>query len=511
MSQTSSKTIAKNTAFLYARMILVMLVTLYTSRVILSTLGEVDYGIYNVVGGIVTIMTFLNGALGASTSRFLTFHLGKGDLIGLKNTFAATLNLHLAVAFLVILLGETIGLWFFYTQLNIPVDRVSAAFWVYQFSIITTCINFTQVPFNATLIAHENMSIYAYVGLYEAFAKLIIAYLISVSPIDNLVFYAGLLMLNTCLVQLFYRFYTRTHYEECHFRFFWDSKLYRQLMSYSGWDMFGGIATVCQGQGVNILLNIFFGPAVNAARAIAIQIQSAVTMFVNNFMVAARPQVIKSCASGDYERMYSLTFYSCKFAYLLMYAMVLPLCFEMDFILRVWLGEYPDNTKVFAIIILITALVNTWHSGFLMAYHAIGKIKTGNMINGTFMILTLPASWLLLKFFELDAYWVFIVILVTNFITHIISWIIVHSYIPFSYRKLLKSVYVPTFLISIVGLLVPFLICRNFTEGWTRLFINTLFSICNICTLSWWVAFSEQERKSIIAGIKKVLKIKNNA
>ena len=212
-SNSSAKTIAKNTAFLYVRMILVMVVSLYTSRVILATLGEEDYGIYNVVGGIVTMMVFLNGALGASTSRFLTYHLGKDDSCGLKNTFAATLNLHIGVALLVVFLGETIGLWFFNTQLNIPAERISAAFWVYQFSIITTCINFTQVPFNAPLIAHENMSIYAYVGLYEALSKLGIAYLIKISPIDNLIFYAGLLMLNTCLGQVGYSRYSRRNRE----------------------------------------------------------------------------------------------------------------------------------------------------------------------------------------------------------------------------------------------------------------------------------------------------------
>lgn len=485
-------------------MVLVMLVTLYTSRVILSSLGETDYGIYNVVGGIVTIMAFLNSALGSSTSRFLTFYLGKKDTESLKKTFAATLNMHLGVALLVALLGETLGLWFFYTQLNIPNERMTAAFWVYQFSIVTTCVNFTQVPYNASLIAHENMSIYAYVGLYEAFSKLIIAYLITISPIDNLIFYSGLLMFNTIAIQLFYRYYTIKKYVECRFMMFFDKKLYRQLIGYGGWDMFGGVAVVCQNQGVNILLNIFFGPTINAARAIALQIQSAVTMFVNNFMVAARPQVIKSYAAGDYERMYSITFYSCKYAFLLMLAMVLPLCFEMNFILKIWLGEYPAHTLIFSILVLIIALANTWHAGFLMVYHAIGRINTGNAVCGTMMILSLPISWILFKFFHVDAYWVFLVILIINFSTHIISWVIVHSYIEFSWSKLFFSVYTPTFTIAILGIIPPYVIIGCMDEGWLRFAINTFFTVVNILFLSWIIAFSTEERKQIISVLYRL-------
>ena len=310
-----------------------MVVTFFTSRIVLQVLGETDYGVYNVVGGIVTMMAFLNGALGASTSRFLTFHLGRGDQEALKKTFAATLNLHLLIALLVIILGETIGLWFFYEKLNIPDDRMVAAFWVYQFSIITTCINFTQVPFNASIISHENMSIYAYVGLYEALSRFGIAYLIYLSPIDKLIFYALIYMLNTVLVQLFYRLYTKRLYSECRFQFVREKSLYRQLLTYGGWDLFGGMASVAQGQGINIVLNLFFGPSVNAARAIAVQIQTGVTAFVQNITVAFRPQVIKSYACGDTARMYSLTFKAAKYSYALMLALSIPICFEMPFIL----------------------------------------------------------------------------------------------------------------------------------------------------------------------------------
>lgn len=310
-----------------------MLVAIYTSRVILDVLGASDYGIYNVVGGVVSMMSFLNSALGASSSRFLTYELGRRDQDKLNRTFSASLNLHISVALIVFIVGETLGLWFFYEKLVIPNDRIVAAFWVYQFSIITTMISFTQVPYNASLISHENMSIYAYVGLYEAISKLSIVYLLTISPIDKLIFYGLLLMLNSVGIQLFYRFYTTKRYEECRFRIVKEKSLYKTLLGYSGWDLFGNVAIICQGQGINILLNIFFGPVVNAARAIAFQIQNAVSMFVGSFLTAVRPQVVKNLAEDNTSEMYRLTFSAAKFAYLLMLALVLPVCFEINFIL----------------------------------------------------------------------------------------------------------------------------------------------------------------------------------
>ena len=366
--ESTGKTIAKNTVFLYVRMLVVMAVTFFTARVILKSLGATDYGIYNVVGGVVTMLGFLNSALSASTSRFLTYELGVGDTEKLKNTFSASLNLHIAIALLVLIIGETLGLWFFAHKLVIPEDRMTAAFWVYQFSIITTMVNFTQVPYSATLISHENMSVYAYVGLYEAFMKLAIAFVIMYSPIDRLIFYGFLLMANTVTIQLFYRYFTKRRYDECRFRFVKDKSLYKTLIGYSGWDLFGNLASVCQNQGVSIVLNLFFGPLVNAARAIAVQIQTAVKMFTRNFMVAVRPRVVKNFAENKYDEMYGLTFTAIRLSLVLMMALVLPLLFETDFVLKIWLDEgYPPETALFARIILISAFFDTTFSHTLKA------------------------------------------------------------------------------------------------------------------------------------------------
>lgn len=494
---TSNKTIAKNTMFLYIRMAIVMVVTFYTSRVILQVLGASDYGIYNVVGGIVTMMAFLNSALGSSSSRFLTYELGTGNMDQLKKTFSASLNLHIAVSVLVLIVGETVGLWFFYEKLVIPEERMNAAFWVYQISIFTTMVSFTQVPFNASLIAHENMSVYAYVGLYEAISKLLIVYLLLISPFDHLIVYAVLLMLNSFGVQMFYRFYTRRKYEECRFRWVKDKELYKKLSNYSGWDLFGNCAVICQNQGINILLNLFFGPVVNAARAITFQIQGALNQFVNNFLTAVRPQVVKSFAVKDYDRMYGLTFTAAKYSYLLMLALMLPLCFEIRFVLKIWLGDnIPDYTFEFSTIVMITYLMETFHSASLMSYHAIGRIKTGNIIGGSMMILALPVSYLCLRF-DLPPYSVFIVVFCINFIQMFFGWWLIRRYVTFEWNTLIQKTYLPTILITIMSCIIPYIIVFNMTEGLLRFLIVIISIEFPLFFLTYFIAIEKEDRIKI--------------
>lgn len=505
---TSNKRIAKNTMFLYIRMMVVMVVALYTSRVILNTLGATDYGIYNAVGGIVTIVGFLNSALGGSTSRFLTFALGEGNKKKLKDTFGAALNLHICVALLVLVVGETIGLWFFYEKMIIPEERMTAAFWVYQFSILTTMVAFTQVPYNASLIAHEEMSIYAYVGLYEAISRLAIALLIALSPIDKLVFYGLLLLINTVAVQVFYRWYAVKHFAECRFSLVRDKALYKQLLSYGGWDLFGNLAVVCQGQGVNLLLNVFFGPIVNAARAIAFQIQGAVMQFISNFMTAVRPQVIKSYAEGNVDRMYKLTFYTAKFSYMLMLALVVPICYEIHFILQLWLGDsVPSETALFAVIVLITYTWRTFHVAALMPYHAIGRIKTGNVTIGSLMIASLPIGYILFKLGS-PAYSVFLVILAIEVVGMFAIWWLIHTYEYFPYRQLFTKVLVPCGIVTFLTLLLPTCILYFLEDGWLRFCLILLASEISLSLSALYVGLNKEERTRIFSLVKN--KIKHN-
>ncbi len=507
---TNNKRIAKNTMFLYIRMMVVMVVALYTSRVILNTLGATDYGIYNVVGGIVTIVGFLNSALGGSTSRFLTFALGEGNEEKLKKTFGAALNLHICVALLVLVVGETIGLWFFYEKMIIPDERMTAAFWVYQFSIITTMVAFTQVPYNASLIAHEKMSIYAYVGLYEAISRLAIALLIAVSPIDKLVFYGLLLLINTVAVQVFYRWYAVKHFAECRFSLVRDKTLYKQLLSYGGWDLFGNLALVCQGQGVNLLLNVFFGPIVNAARAIAFQIQGAVMQFVSNFMTAVRPQVIKNYAEGNVDRMYKLTFYTAKFSYMLMLALVVPISFEINFILKLWLGDnVPDDTALFAVIVLVTYTWRTFHIAALMPFHAIGKIKKGNVTIGSLMIASLPIGYIFFKF-GCPAYTVFLIILAIEIVGMFAIWWLIHNYEYFPYRNLFSKVLVPSGVVTLITISLPLYIINNYDDGWIRFFSICLISEVLLLISSLYVGLNSEERGRLFSFVRNKLNHNKN-
>lgn len=501
-SVSDNKRIAKNTIFLYIRMMVVMLVSLFTSRVILNTLGATDYGIYNVVGGIVTIVSFLNSALGASTSRFLTFALGEKNIQKQKSTFGACLNLHIGIALLVLILGETIGLWFFYEKMVIPDERMVAAFWVYQFSILTTMVSFTQVPYNASLIAHEEMSIYAYVGLYEAISRLIIAYLITISPIDKLVFYGLLLLINTIVVQLFYRWYAVKHFEECRFSLVKDKVLYKRLLSYGGWDLFGNLALVCQGEGVNLLLNVFFGPVVNAARAIAFQIQGAVTQFVSNFMTAVRPQVIKNYAEGNVDKMYTMTFYAAKFSYILMLALVVPIIYEIRFILGIWLGDaVPDETALFAVIVLMTYTWRTFHIAALMPYHAIGKIKTGNVTIGSLMIATLPIGYVLFKC-GCPAYSVFLAIFAVEIVSMFAIYWLIHRYEYFPYKYVFTKILIPCGLVTVFTMIVPAFITHLMNDGWARLIIVGISTELSLLLSALYLGLNKEERTRIFSFIK---------
>ena len=314
-----------------------MLVSLYTSRVILNTLGVEDYGIYNVVGGVVSMFAFFNSAMSSATQRFLSDEIGKGDFVQLRKTFNATQVIHIGIAVFIFILAETVGLWFVKTYLVIPPERLEAAIWVYHFSVLSFMVSIIQVPYNATIIAHERMNVYAYVSIIEVSLKLLIVFMLRWITYDKLKLYGILHFGVVFIIAAIYRVYTRRNFEESKFEFVKDQKLYKTLISYSVWNLFGNIAGVAKGQGVNILLNIFYGPVVNAARGIAMQVQAAVNSFVSNFQMAVNPQIIKSYAADEREYMYSLVIRGSKFSFYLLFFLSLPIMIEVDQILKLWL------------------------------------------------------------------------------------------------------------------------------------------------------------------------------
>jgi O-antigen/teichoic acid export membrane protein len=478
-------------------------ISLYSSRLILEALGVEDFGLYNVVGGIVVVLSFLNGALSAATSRFLTYELGKNNQQTLNCIFSASLNLHLCISILVFFVGETIGLWFLYNRLNIPVNRLNAAFWVYQISLANAMVVLTQVPYNASIISHEKMSIFAYISIADSLFKLLAINILPLFSIDRLILYAFLLFCISSLGMVFYRFYCRKKFVECRFRLIRDNKLYFRLLSYSGWDLFGNFAVVCQGQGLNIVLNMFCGPAVNAARAIAYQVYGAVNMFVNNFSLAARPQIIKLYAEKRVDAMYELMFYTSKYGFFLMLLIILPIYFGLPSILRIWLNEVPDYTLTFTKIILISSIFRVFGSSMLSVYHAIGRIKLGNVLNGSLMISVLPISYILL-YMNYPPQYVFVVLVSINICTTIIGLLIIHWYEHFSLRRYIKQVLAPDMLIFIIGLVAPIMVREIIgIESFLNVVLLSIITDIWIVLLIYVIGINASERKKLIEIIKR--------
>ena len=372
---SNSKRIAKNTAFLYLRMIVVMVVGLFTSRITLSVLGVSDYGIYSVVGGTVTMLTVLTGAISVATSRYLTYSLGVGDMAALKKTFSTALNIHIILAAIILVIAEVVGIWFLNNKLNIPADRMDAANWILQFSIFTFVIGIIAIPYTSSIISHEKMNLYAYLSLYDVFVKLGIVYVLYISPIDKLIAYGILLMLANLSTQIIYYIFCRRNFEECRFRLILDKGLVKEMSSFIGWAFWGNAAVMAKNQSLSILLNIFFGTVVNAAQGIAMQVNHAVTAFIRNFMTAVNPQITKSYAQNNYEYLYLLIIRSAKFSIFLALLIMMPIMMHIDAILNVWLVEVPQHANNFVNMILIYTAVECFITPILVALLATGKIK----------------------------------------------------------------------------------------------------------------------------------------
>lgn len=508
MNQSSNyNKIVKNTVFLYLRMSVVMVVSLYTSRVVLHALGVVDYGLYNVVGGFVTTISFLNLALSSSTARFLTFHLGKKDITKLKQTFSASLLMHICLSVIILILLETIGLWFLSEKLNIPDSRITATLWVYQFIIITTIFSITQAPYNSILIAHENMKIYAYIGLAEALSILAIGLLISISPFDKLLFYAFGLMVEKIIIQFILRWYTNKKYKECNLVFTRDKNIYKEQIAFSCWEIIGSIAYIAQTQGVNIVLNLFFGPAINAARAISVQVQTACNNILSNFQTAAEPRIVKSYAENDIESMYDITFSMGKYSLLLMLLIVIPAANETEYILNIWLGKnsYPVETITFTKIILICILVQCLLQALLIAFRAIGRIRNGNIVGSIVMITIIPVLYFMFKQ-GAPSYFAFIVAL----IAYIISYFVYLYFSWYNERFNIKNILVQNIILVVFSTfmyLISYSITNLYPLCTLRFIGNIIISDTFIIALSWMLLFKNQEKVFVKTYLKKVTSI----
>lgn len=393
---SSNRTIAKNTLLLYMRMALTMLVSLYTSRVILSVLGVVDDGIYSIVGGAVGMFTFLNGALSGATSRFLTFELGRDDKERLKKTFSAAMLVHIILSIIIFILLETVGLWLLNNKLVIPIERIHAARVVYQLSAFATLLSITQVPYSASLIAHERMGAFAYMSILEVVLKLLICYIVVVSPIDKLITYGILVLCVRTLVMMIYRVYCIRQFEECHFRIIKDWELIKPILSFSGWDLMGNFSSMARDQGVDVVLNMFFGPAINSAAGKAGIICNAVNGFSSNFLTAIKPPIVKAYAMGDIPKMENLMIDASKYAYSLLMLLSVPFFFESQFVIDLWLKNPPEYSALFCSVDLGLGLLISIFLPLVYAIHASGNIRFMSLVNGSIWVTVVPITYVLL-------------------------------------------------------------------------------------------------------------------
>lgn len=456
MTDTSknNKRIAKNTLLLYARMMFIMCVQLFTSRVVLNTLGIVDYGIYNVVGGIVSMFTFLNGAMATSTQRYITYSLGKGDMRTLKSVFSTSVQIHVLISIIVIVLAETIGLWFLYNKMIIPVERLDIAVWVFQLSILTAVVTIMSVPYNSDIIAHEKMSAFAYISVIEVTLKLLIVYLLYISDFDKLLFYAVLLAIIQLAIQCIYKIYCNRHFEESKIIWKWNRSLFKEMGAFAGWNLWGNLAGTLFGQGINMLLNVFFGPAVNAARAIAVQIEGAIMQFSTNFLMAVNPQITKTYAQGNLEDMHRLLFRASKFAFMLLFILSLPVMLEIDTILTVWLKKPPEWTGIFVCVILCTAIIDAMARPFMTAAAATGDVKLYQSVIGGILLSIVPIAYVVLKLGG-NPVSVFVVHLVVAAFAFITRLFIIRPMIKLSVRSYVANAILPVFKVLLAGIALP--------------------------------------------------------
>lgn len=511
-NQTSdnNKRIAKNTLLLYVRMLFTMAVSLFTSRVILNTLGVEDYGINNVVGGIVTMFSVLSGSLSSSISRFITFELGKGNIERLKTIFSTGVNIQLGMSVLIIIIAEAVGIWFLNTKMNIPTDRMVVANWVFQCAILTFVLNLLSVPYNAAIIAHEKMSAFAYISVVEVSLKLIIVYMLMISPFDRLETYAVLLLLVGAVIRFIYGYYCKRHFEECTYHFVFDKPVLKEMTGFAGWNFLGNGAYMLNTQGVNILMNLYFGVAVNAARGIATQVDAALKQFVNNFTTAVNPQITKSYAQGDLDYMHKLVCRSAKFSAFLMMFFAVPIILETNTILTIWLKTVPDYAVIFLQWIIISSFMDTVLANSLVtSMFATGKIKRYQIIVTTVGCLVFPLSWIAFKLgFEPQVGYILYFIIYT--ILLFVRLYLLKDMVKLPVMMYIREVLYKLAPIIVVGFAIPGILILTMDAGWLRLILVCLLSVLVTAASEYFIGLSNKEKNFVAEKIKLVIgKIKS--
>ena len=503
MLDSNTHRIAKNTAFLYIRMLVMMVISFITTRVMLKALGVDNYGINNVVGGLVSMFSMLSASLSGAVSRFFTFGLGKGDMKHLRVVFSTSINIHIVLAFIVLTAIETVGVWFLNHRMVIAPERLGAANWVLQCSTAIFAINLLSVPYRAAIIAHERMSAFAYLTIFEATAKLLIVCAIYFYGGDKLKLLAMLNIIPAIISQIIYWRYCKHNFVECNYQYVYDKKLFGEIFSFAGWSFIGNTAGVMKNEGVNVVINTFFGASINAARGIAMQVNGMVMQFISNFTMALNPQIIKDYAAGQLERMHKLMFQGTKLSYYIFMILSIPVIFEIETFLQVWLGEVPAHTVFFTRLVLALSLAEIVSHTLITAQTATGKIKVYQMVVGGILLLNLPISYLLLRWGWFPEVTVIVAIIVSQLCLVARLWFL-RRMINFPVRKFITKVYCNVITVTLLSLIVPTTCYILMPAGVERFFVLCSLSVLSSAAAIYFVGCNCEERTMIVKAIKSV-------
>ncbi len=505
---TTNKTIVKNTIVLYFRMLILIFVGLYTSRVILQVLGVDDYGIYTSVGGVVGLMTSLNAALSTGSSRFLTFELGRDDEKRLKSMFSTLLSAHIVLGLLIILLCETIGLWIVYNKLIIPAERFNAALICFHLSVLSCFIGIVQVPYRATIISHERMNVYAYTSILDAVLKLAIVFALYKAPFDMLVFYALLLAIESALVAYIYKWYCAKNFEEAHYHIYMDKGIMKEVLGYSLWNLLSNVAVTLKDQGAVVLINMFFNPSVVTAQSVANKVNETANQFVDNFRTAANPQIVKRYAAGDFAGSKSLMLNSTKYSYFMLLVLGLPIILVAKPLLFLWLGQIPEHSVAFLQILMISSIINVFNSSLYTAVYAKGRIKENAISGSIIWLMVLPCAYVFYKRGSPPITIAYITLFFNAILSFIQKPVILHTVVKYKWKDLL-TLFKDCLIVTMVAVPIPvFLYLKRdlyFPNEIVQFLILILISVICVGVSVWALGLDPVARKMVIAFVKTKL------
>lgn len=501
----NNKRIAKNTLMLCIRMFFTLFIGLYTSRVVLKTLGIDDFGIYNVVCGFVSMFAFLNVSMSNGIQRFFNFELGKNGVEGARKVYITSLVVQASLLFIIILLTETLGLWYLHNKMVIPADRFVAAQWIYQFSVISFAFIIMQVPYKAVIMAHERMNFYAFITILDSILKLVIVILLPFADVDKLVLYGFLLMMIECMNLVLVYIYSKKRFEEIEFAPKFNKKLFKSMLSFSSWNIFGTFSNMMREQGLNMILNLFFGPAVNAARGVAYQVTAALQGFVTNVSTAVRPQIVQSYAQGNTTRTINLMYSLSKLSILTLYIIAYPILLEIDYVLKIWLGDnVPQYTSSFIIIVILITFINNMNAAVSAVVHATGKMRKYQQVGSCINLSSIPFAYYSLKL-GYDPNSVFWISLLFTIVMQTSSLYILRSLIKFSLKEYIKQVLKPFVLVVLVSFIIPVIPYYYMDNGFLRFGIVSLLALSTSSITVYWLGLDQKEKSLVNSMIAKIL------